>query len=191
MALKKAGDKMLLMYTAIIEEMPARTRFERIYDSYCKQMVFVAMGVLHNTQDAEDAVQNALMRIARNIQNVPEDDRIERAYVLTAAKNAALNLLPGKQLRDSMQDISDLPIPSTEDLFQKVLDSQNYDLLLRAMGQLDSPYKEVLMLIYVQEQSIQEAAKILCRKEETVKKQLQRGRRQLIELCRKEGMTFE
>jgi RNA polymerase sigma-70 factor (ECF subfamily) len=191
MALEKAGDKMLLMYTAMIEEMPARTRFERIYDNYCKQMVFVAMGVLHNTQDAEDAVQNALLGIARNMQNVPEDDRIERAYVLTAAKNAALNLLPGKQLRDSIQDISDLPIPSTEDLFQKVLDSQNYDLLLRAMQQLESPYREVLMLIYVQEQSIKEAAKILCRKEETVKKQLQRGKTQLIALCRKEGMCFE
>ena len=191
MALEKAGDKMLLIYTAMIEEMPARTRFERIYDNYCKQMVFVATGILHNAQDAEDAVQNALLGIARNIQNVPEDDRVERAYVLTAAKNAALNLLPGKQLRDSIQDISDLPIPSTEDLFQKVLDSQNYDLLLRAMQQLESPYREVLMLIYVQEQSIKETAKILCRKEETVKKQLQRGKTQLIALCRKEGMCFE
>lgn len=182
---------MLLMYTAMIDEKPERTRFERIYHSYCKQMVFVAMGVLHNMSDAEDAVQNALLGIAGNIKNVPEDDRIERAYVLTAAKNAALNLLPGKQLRDSIQDIAQIPIPSTEDLFQKVLESQNYDLLLRAMEQLEAPYREVLMLIYVQEQSIKEAAKILCRKEETVKKQLQRGRRQLIELCRKEGMCFE
>ncbi len=179
------------MYTAVIREKPERSRFERIYYSYCKQMVFVAMGVLHNAQDAEDAVQNALLGIARNIKNVPEDDRIERAYVLTAAKNAALTMLAKKQPLAFSQDISDIPIPSTEDLFQKVLDSQNYDLLLRAMGQLEAPYREVLMLIYVQEQSIKEAAKILCRKEETVKKQLQRGRKQLIELCRKEGMCFE
>ncbi len=179
------------MYTQMIEETPNRTRFERIYHSYCKQMVFVAMGVLHNTQDAEDAVQNALLGIVRNIKNVPEDDRIERAYVLTAAKNAALTMLAKKQPIELSQDISELPIPSTDDLFQKVLDSQNYDLLLRAMRQLESPYREVLMLIYVQEQSIKEAAKVLCRKEETVKKQLQRGRRQLIELCRKEGMCFE
>lgn len=179
------------MYTAMIEEAPNRTRFERIYNSYCKQMVFVATGVLHNTQDAEDAVQNALLGIARNIENVPEDDRIEKAYVLTAAKNAALTMLAKKQPIELSQDISELPIPSTDDLFQKVLNSQNYDLLLRAMKQLESPYREILMLIYVQEQSIKEAADTLCRKEETVKKQLQRGRRQLIELCRKEGMCFE
>ena len=179
------------MYTAIVEKMPDRTRFERIYYSYCKQMVFVAMRVLHNQNDAEDAVQNALLGIARNIQNVPEDDRIEKAYVLTAAKNAALSMQSKKQPLEVSLDISELPIPSTEDLFQRVLDSQNYDLLLRAMGQLEPLYREVLMLVYVQEQSVKEAAEILCRKEETVKKQLQRGKKQLIELCRKEGLSLE
>lgn len=179
------------MNTAIVEKMPDRTRFERIYYSYCKQMVFVAMRVLHNQNDAEDAVQNALLGIARNIQNVPEDDRIEKAYVLTAAKNAALSMQSKKQPLEVSLDISELPIPSTEDLFQRVLDSQNYDLLLRAMGQLEPLYREVLMLVYVQEQSVKEAAEILCRKEETVKKQLQRGKKQLIELCRKEGLSLE
>ncbi len=180
----------MLLYTAIIEEKPDQMRFERIYLGYCKQMVFVAMGVLHNMSDAEDAVQNALLGIARNIKNVPEDDRIERAYVLTAAQNAALSLRSRKQPTELTLDISDIPIPSTEDLFQRVLDSQNYDLLLRAIRQMESPYREVLMLVYVQEQNIKEAAETLCRKEETVKKQLQRGKRLLIELCKKEGMCF-
>jgi RNA polymerase sigma-70 factor (ECF subfamily) len=154
-------------------------------------MVYVAMGVLHNMSDAEDAVQNALLGIARNAENVPEDDRTERAYVLTAAKNAALSMLAKKQPLEFSLDISDMPIPSSEELFQRVLNSQNYDLLLRAMRQMAPPYGEVLMLIYVQEQSIKEAAEILHRKEETVKKQLQRGKKQLIELCKKEGMCFE
>ena len=182
---------MLLFYTAMIEEVPEQSRFERIYYGYRKQMLFVAMRVLHNTEDAEDAVQNALLGIARNIKTVPKDERIERAYVLTAAKNAAISMLPGRQFQNTMQDISNLAVASPEDLFQKVTDSQNYDLLLQAIRQLKAPYVEVLMLVYVQEQSVKAAAEILCRKEETVRKQLQRGKKLLIELCRKEGMCFE
>lgn len=99
---------MLLLYTAMIDEKPDQLRFERIYHSYRKQMMLVADRILHNRDEAEDAVQNALLGIARNIKNVPQDERVERAYVLTAAKNAALLLLPKQQQRNAMLDISDL-----------------------------------------------------------------------------------
>jgi len=181
---------MLLLYTAMIDEKPDQLRFERIYYSYRKQMLVVADRVLHNVDEAEDAVQNALLGIARNIKTVPQDERVERAYVLTAAKKAALSMLPKKQLRDSMVDISELKVAASEDLFQQVMNCQDYDMLLRAMRQMEPPYREVLMLVYVQEQTVKAAADILRRKEETVRKQLQRSRKQLIELCRKEGMSF-
>lgn len=47
------------------------------------------------------------------------------------------------------------------------------------------------MLVFVQEQSVKDAAAILRRREGTVRQQLNRGRRLLAELCRKEGMCFE
>lgn len=181
---------MLLLYMAMIEDKPDQLRFERIYHSYYKQMLVVADRVLHNMDEAEDAVQNALLGIAKNIKSVPLEERVERAYVLTAAKNAALSLLPKKQLRDSIADIADVQAVANTDLFQQVMDCQDYDLLLRAIRQMDPPYREVLMLVYVQEQTVRAAAQILLRKEETVRKQLRRGRSQLIALCRKEGMCF-
>lgn len=181
---------MLLFYAAMIDEKPDQLRFERIYNSYRRQMLVVADRVLHDLDEAEDAVQNALMGIARNIQSVPKDERVERAYVLTAAKNAALTLLPKKQQWDAMADISELNVAADDDLFRQVVSCQDYDLLLRAMRKMEPPYREVLLLVYVQEQSLKAAADILCRKEETVRKQLLRGKRLLIELCRKEGMSF-
>lgn len=182
---------MLFLYMSMIEQKADQIRFEEIYYGYRKQMLVVANRVLHNMEDAEDAVQNALLGIAKHIKSVPAgDERVVRAYVLTAAKNAALSLLPGKQQREGFADISELSIPANEDLFQQVLNSQDYDILLRAMKKLESPYREVIMLVYVHEQSAKAAAELLCRKEETVRKQLQRGKKLLIELCRKEGMCF-
>lgn len=46
-------------------------------------------------------------------------------------------------------------------------------------------------MICVQEQSVKDAAAILHRREGTVRQQLNRGRKLLVELCRKEGMCFE
>lgn len=182
---------MLMMYAALIDETSEQLRFEDIYYSYRKQMLYVAEQILGDRHDAEDAVQNAFLGIARNIKRVPQDDpRIIRAYVLTAAKNAALALVPRKQKRSHEAELSSLEADDT-DVFERVMLCQDYHLLLKAMRQLSSPYREVLLLVYVHEHDTKAAAQILGRKEDTVRKQLSRGRRRLMELCRKEGLCFE
>lgn len=166
-------------------------RFNALYDRYRKQMYLVAFRVLQNSHDAEDAVQNALWALSRYIKSVPQDNaRATRAYVLTAAKNAALAMLPA-QHHVSLEDIPEQEHPTNNDPFVQLASSQDYELLLRVINQLDLRYREVLMLIYVQELNIAETAHILCRKEETVRKQLFRGKKLLLELCRKEGLRFE
>lgn len=183
---------MLLLYTAMIDDETDQCRFADIYHGYRKQMLVVAQRVLHNPEDAEDAVQTALLGIAQRIHAIPTDnEKALRAYVLTAAKNAALSMLPKKQERDKLIDITELTIASNDDLFEQIMASQDYELLLRAMRQLPGHYREVLMLILVHEYSVKDASAILHRREGTVRQQLNRGKKLLIELCRKEGMCFE
>ena len=183
---------MLFMYAAMIDDEVDQLRFADIYHGYRKQMLLVAKRVLNNDEDAEDAVQIAFLGIAQRIKSVPSDDPKKlRAYVLTAAKNAALSMLPKKQRRDNTFDISELVVVTGEDLFQQVMLSQDYDLLLRAMRQMPSPYREVLLMVCVQEQCVKDTAAILHRREGTVRQQLNRGKKLLVALCRKEGMCFE
>lgn len=182
---------MKLALPARIDAMPENDCVEQLHSRYHRQMLVVADRILHNQAEAEDAVQNALMGVARNFDRLPRDARAERAYVLTAAKNAALSMLPEKARRDALVDISQVDVPSGEDLFQQVMDCQDYALLLRSIRQLAAHYREVLMLVYVYDHTIQEAARILGRKEDTVRKQLHRGREILIEICKKEGLNYE
>lgn len=183
---------MLALYTAMIDDESDQLRFEDIYHRYHKQMVLVAMKVLNNMEDAEDAIQTALLGIARQIKSVPAgNDRALRAYVLTAAKHAALNLVPQKKRRENTIELSELPLASTEDLFEQVAASQDYQLLLRSMKQLEPPYREILMLTFVQELSVNQIAALLGRKPGTVRQQLNRGKKLLVAICRKEGMCYE
>lgn len=182
---------MLMFYMAMIDDEADQLRFADIYNQYRKQMLYVSYHILNDYQEAEDAVQVALLGIAQHIASVPAgNEKVVKAYVLTAARNAALNLA-AKKKRLEADNILDFPLTSNDDLFEQVAASEDYGLLMNAMGQLPIHYREVLMLIYVQEQSIKDTAAILKRREGTVRQQLNRGKRMLVELCRKEGMCFE
>lgn len=183
---------MLAMYMTIVEDAGEQLRFEDIYLGYRKQMLLVAYRILGNQDDAEDAVQNALLGIARGMGKLPVgNDRLLRAYVLTVARNEAVRLLPKKEQRRSEVDISLQQIPAEEDVFRKVAAAQDYEGLLRAIRKLDPRYREVLMLVCVYEHSVREAAALLHRNVGTVRQQLNRGRKILVELCRKEGLIDE
>ncbi|MGN1308010.1 MAG: RNA polymerase sigma factor [Faecousia sp.] len=184
---------MLTLFLAMIDDKPDQETFENIYHSYRKQMLLVAQRVLNNPQDAEDALQTTLLKLAQHIKSVPTGDPKQlRAYVLTAAKNTALSMLREKKAREKTVDISELQLPSEEEaLFEQVQASMDYELLLRAFRRLKPQYREVLMLICVQGQSVQETAELLHRKAGTVRQQLSRGKQLAVALCREEGMSFE
>ena len=180
---------MLLLYTALIDDEKDQLRFEEIYYAYRKQMLLVAQRILHDPIEAEDAVQTALLGIAKQIKSISSHNpQILRAYALTAAKNAALNLLPKKQ--QELLSITDMDIADDTNLFDQVAASQDYELLLTALKKIPSIYRDVLMLKYVQELSMKEISALLNRKAATVHQQITRGKKLLIAQCREEGMDF-
>lgn len=156
--------------------------FEAIVEAYQKQMYFVALNILHNHHDAEDAVQTAFMKISRLARNLPQNEQALRAYVLTAAKHAALNLLP-KQLKDA--DLDNIIAVSNEDLFESIVASQEYDRLLSAIKSLPPTYRSVLMLRYVQQLETNQIAKLLDRPRSTVQKQIARAKALLVQIYQK------
>lgn len=153
--------------------------FDELFSAYHRQMLFVAYGILENQADAEDAVQNALLKLYRLRHSIPKDPRILRAYVLTAAKHAALDL---KDRDKNFIDIDTVVLPAKDDPLWEIMASQDYNRLLQTMESLPDLYREVLMLRYVQELSVKEIAQLLNRKEWAVRKQLARGKALMQEI---------
>lgn len=183
---------MLVFFSAMIDDETEQLRFSDIYYGYRKQMLLVAERLLKNHEDAEDAVQIALLGIARNIKRLPPEEGSRlRMYVLTAARNAALSVLRRKRSCPETVDI-DLSISSSnEDLFEALTRSEDYNALLHAIRQLDAPYREVLLMVCVYGCSVRETASILQRGLGTVRQQLKRGKEFLIQFCREEGICLE
>lgn len=106
---------MLFLYMALIDEKADQDTFAYIYQTYRKQMALVALHILRNPEDAENALQVTLLKLAEHIQSVPKDDpKMLRAYVLTAAKHTALTML--KQRKETA-DITELSLAAEGNLF--------------------------------------------------------------------------
>lgn len=112
-----------------------------------------------------------------------------RVYVLTAARNTALDLLPGKTRREVHLDVGTLSAESGGDLFEALVNRQDYDNLLALIRSLPMVYREVLMLRYVMELEPREISTVLSRKVGTVSQQITRGKKLLLAAYEREACS--
>lgn len=173
---------MLFLYLAIIDDEVDRDKFEIIYYSYRKRMVFEAYSVLHNSFDAEDAVHETFIKIARNIKAIDGPDSTKTlSYVLKAVKNTAINMYNKNKKSNDFVDIDTVQNMADEDFFEKLEISENYDEVVKAIRRLNDKYRDVLFYHYVNDMKISDIADLLGRKKSTVQQQLVRGKKLLIE----------
>ena len=173
----KGGGSTLVLCTVIPNDSESQMKFEYIFNSYAKQMVYVANRILGNRQDAEDAAQEALLRIAANIKSVDTtDDARARGYVLTAAKNAAKDILKARSARAKTVDIETAYELYEDDSSLGVIENAGYEEILDCIRELDPIYRDVLYYHLAEEMSGKEIASLLGRKYGTVKMQIKRGK---------------
>lgn len=58
----------MMIYLQMIDSPEDRSKFEQIYMEYRSMMFHMANRILTNEQDAEDAVHEAFLKIAENIE---------------------------------------------------------------------------------------------------------------------------
>lgn len=180
----------MIAYAALIDDAEDLSKFTKLAERYQEEMFRIARSVLHDHQLAEDAVQNALYGVAVSFSKIPSDDPdAVHVYLLSCAKYAALRIKKTER-RIQTTELTDLTGFMQEDdpTFAEIEQSEDYDLLLAAIRQLDEIYQDALLHYYVFGQSVKEIAKLFGEKQSTIRQRLSRGRKLLAELCRKEGI---
>lgn len=188
------GAYMLLMYLSLVETPEEQSLFEYLYYTYHKQMFFVAKGILNDEILAEDALQEAFMGIAKQItlfRDMPSSKA--KAYVLTAAKNAAINVSKQEERFQKNHTVfDDATFASRQD---QVLNEQIYretcQTLRSAISTLPTFQRDILMLRYTNGMNCSQIAIALGKKPSTIRKELSRARKALRNNCKKEGLDIE
>ena len=84
---------MLVLYLQMLDEPQQKASFEQFYRKYRQAMFAVAFGILHNKQDAEDAVSQAFFSIAKSFEKISHLDSHEmKAYAVIVCRNKSLNI---------------------------------------------------------------------------------------------------
>ena len=177
---------MIILYQTFIKEDKDKTKFELLYLKYKNQMLNVAYSVLHDQYDSEDAVHTAFIGIAKNMKKIKEvDSNDSRNYCLKASKNTALNIL------NKNKNIIDMPFDDTldnesisDDFVKNICDKDEVDNIKKVIGGMDDIYKDVLTMYFLYEMSTRQIASLFSRKEETVRKQLYRGKQILRDMLK-------
>lgn len=140
----------------------------RLLDTYGNSILRLAYSYLHNRSDAEEVVQDTLIRF---LQETPafHDANHEKAWCLRVAGNLAKNRIKYNTVRDA------------DELNEELIDERREDLsfVWEAVKALPVKYREVIHLFYHEGYSTAEIAGILRMKETTVRSNLSRGREQL------------
>ena len=84
---------MLAFYLSEIENKDDKQKFEKIYLQYQKDMFVIANKILRNKENAEDAVQDAVVLIMHNLDKI-EDVYAKSTvnYIRIIVKNRALQI---------------------------------------------------------------------------------------------------
>ena len=152
---------------------------ERLLDDYGNSILRLAYSYLHNMADAEDILQETLIRL---LQTAPafQSPAHEKAWLLRVAGNLSKNRLAYNRVR------------AADELDERLAAQQREDLsfVWEAVRSLPVRYREVIHLFYQEGLSTDEIAAVLGEKGSTVRSRLHRGREKLKEIL-KEAYDFE
>ena len=176
---------MLISYLAMIGTQHEKSEFVKLYERYRKLMHYAAKRILGDDSLAEEAVQEAFLRIAKNFGKVSDADQsATKKFVLIITENAAKTLY-----RRESRHISDREYPEDMDAAAGALQAAEDPTAAEAetrdavgcILQVLELQQNVLFLHTVYGFSYREIAALLDISESAARKRVERAREDLKE----------
>ena len=139
-----------------------------LYDCMSRQMYALALSILKNTADAEDAMQEAFVRVVQRIDTYREGGNA-RAWLLSITRNVAIDMVRGRKTAVPVEDPTVLETVTTaEDTAQKLV-------LEEALMRLSQTDREIVVQKVVWGMRFGEIAQVVGLPLATVQKRYQRA----------------
>lgn len=179
---------MLLFYLSLIESEEDKSKFARLYHSYAKVMKYVAVEMLNDEFLAEDAVDEAFLKLTRYIKGVDENDSHKtKAFIVIITKSVCKDMIR-KLKRDksfSSEEIEEIGAVN-DDAFKNI----EFEYVYKAIESLPDTYREIIELKVYHDLSDKQIADVLHITNATVRKRLQRAREILRNKLAKQGEDY-
>jgi RNA polymerase sigma-70 factor (ECF subfamily) len=158
---------------------------------YSAALYRVAYSVMRNSAEAEDAVQEAFLRVLKHRDKLSEI-RDLRVWLVRITWNVVLDKKRRGKTRPENDDVADFArvLPSADRRADdELISSQEHARILALIDRLPAKEREALLLSAVEELSTVQIASVLRTTESSVRSRIFRARRELSALLEKEGVS--
>lgn len=178
---------------AFIDDAEDKDLFVALYEQHFSGMLAYANSILWrgHARFAEDAVQDAFVSIAKNmdtIKKIPPDKR--KSFLACVVKNKAIDAMRrNSHTADapSYDEISPEVEAQTPSPIDKLISDEGYALLKDCIARMSDTYRPVLELRLIHGLSDAEVATLLDLTQKTVSLRYYRGKQKLREMILAEG----
>ena len=149
--------------------------FEQVYSTYYQRVYQRLYALLRNAQDAEDVTQETFLKAHRHFALL--DSANVNAWLYRVATNAAYDVLRRRQLKTFVSldtDEGDTLHPMSDDDVQE--ECATREALTTALAQMRPKHRAVLVLHYLEGQSLEEIAHVSGRGRDAAKSLTYRAR---------------
>ena len=123
-----------------------RAALRVIYDIEAGRMVGVARRMLRRQDLAEEAVQDAFMRLWRSARTFDPQKGAARSWLYAILRNCALTILRDESRFTADEDVGEQAAPMTENALTRLPENS---ALRRCLERLDAQRRAVVVLAYV------------------------------------------
>lgn len=168
----------MIILCDMIDSTENLSKFHRIYEKYKNTMYIVAYDISKNSHDAEDIVENSLIKVIDMLNAIDSDDIDKprgKNLMITITKNTAIDFLrksehipiPHEFIEDQRTD------KNIEDLY---IEMENYQEVISCIDEMADKYRDVLRLKVLYHLNSKEIGKILNISESNVNVRFMRAR---------------
>lgn len=173
----------------MIRDESDREYVKDLYIKYEQAMFKIAYNILHNSTDAEDAVQNTFMKVIDNLEKIRAIDSNETKYYLSlVTKNAAKDIQKkANHLPESVEELGELEsdICVEDDVMFKI----DFERFKTVLGTLPENEHDILYLYLIMGHSPAEIAGLHGISSNTARQQIFRAKQHLKQELEKEELN--
>ncbi len=160
-----------------------RKSVEQIYNEYKKLMYYTAMKLVNNTDNADDIVHSAFLRIIKHIKKIESfTPKIQKGYIIYIVRNLSIDFL--KQSDNVMTVPFEMHTAYIEDdkydTERIVISKLEIKKVMDCIDNLDPKYSSAVFHRYILGFSIIEIAQMLEITVENARVRCHRGRKKLL-----------